>query len=212
MFRNSLLLSVFIIVSGVATFAQPRPTPTPARPAAPQTPPGNTTPSNAPVPESRIALIDTQMFGDEKNGIYRYVDAVKGLEPEFRSRNAELVNLQNRINALADDIKKLRAAPVVDQKTIQAKADEGNRLQQDFTTKKNRLNEDVSKRYQEVTGPLSEQIGKAMDEFARQRGITMTLDLSKLLPALLTAVPAVDVTEAFIADFNRKNPRTGPPR
>jgi hypothetical protein len=41
----------------------------------------------------------------------------------------------------------------------------------------------------------------------------MTLDLSKLLPAMLTALPAVDVTDAFIADFNRKNPRTGaPPR
>jgi hypothetical protein len=38
----------------------------------------------------------------------------------------------------------------------------------------------------------------------------MTLDLSKLLPAMLTALPAVDVTDAFIADFNRKNPRTGP--
>jgi hypothetical protein len=52
-------------------------------------------------------------------------------------------------------------------------------------------------------------IGKAMDQFARERGITMTLDLSKLLPAMLTALPTVDVTDAFIADFNRKNPRTG---
>jgi len=69
----------------------------------------------------------------------------------------------------------------------------------------------VSKRYREVTAPISEQIGKAMDQFARDRGITMTLDLSKLLPAMLTAMPSVDVTEAFIADFNRKNPRTGAP-
>jgi len=42
---------------------------------------------------------------------------------------------------------------------------------------------------------------------ARQRGITMTLDMSKLLPAILTAVPTVDITQAFIADFNSKNPR-----
>jgi len=26
---------------------------------------------------------------------------------------------------------------------------------------------------------------------------------------MLTAIPAVNVTDAFIADFNRKNPRTG---
>src|SRR5215471_2107860 len=103
MYRTILFLFAFITLSGVTAFAQPksspgqaRPTPTPARPAAPQT--SQAAPSNAPVPESRIALIDTQMFGDEKNGIYRYIDAVKGLEPEFRTRNTELVNLQTRIN------------------------------------------------------------------------------------------------------------------
>jgi hypothetical protein len=44
---------------------------------------------------------------------------------------------------------------------------------------------------------------------ARQRGITMTLDMSKLLPAILTALPTGDITQAFIAEFNRKNPRRG---
>jgi hypothetical protein len=44
---------------------------------------------------------------------------------------------------------------------------------------------------------------------ARQRGITMTLDMSKLLPAILTALPTVDITQAFIAEFNSKNPRSG---
>jgi Skp family chaperone for outer membrane proteins len=122
---------------------------------------------------------------------------------------SELVNLQNRINALIEDIRKLRAAPQTDQRAIQAKQEEGTRLQQDWNMRKQRFDEDYSKKYQEVTGPLSEQIGKAMDQYARERGITMTLDFSKLLPALLTAVPAVDVTDAFVADFNRKNPRIG---
>jgi Skp family chaperone for outer membrane proteins len=207
MIRTSLLLAIFL-TSGMAMSVggqvRPAPSPTPARPTAPQAPA-----ANLPVPESKIALIDTSMFGDLKSGIYRYVDAVKALEPEFRTRTTELQGLQSRISALAEEIKKLRGAAVVDQRTIQAKADEGTRLQQDFTTKKQRMDEDVAKRYQEVTGPISEQIGKAMDEFAKQRGITMTLDLSKLLPVLLTVVPAVDVTEAFIADFNRKYPRTG---
>jgi hypothetical protein len=35
----------------------------------------------------------------------------------------------------------------------------------------------------------------------------MTLDVSKMLPAILTALPTVEVTTAFIAEFNRKNPR-----
>ena len=37
----------------------------------------------------------------------------------------------------------------------------------------------------------------------------MTLDASKLLPVILTALPSLDLTQAFINDFNSKNPRTG---
>src|SRR6185436_5988711 len=186
------------------------PTPAPARPATPQT---QAPTADVPVPPSRIALIDTTMFAAEKKGIFRFIDAVKSIQAPFAAANSELVNLQTRINAIIEDIRKLRAAPQPDARAIQAKQEEGTRLQQDWNMKKQRFDEDYSKKYQEATGPLSEQIGKAMHQFARERGITMTLDFSKLLPAMLTALPAVDVTDAFIADFNRKNPRTGaPPR
>jgi Skp family chaperone for outer membrane proteins len=209
--RTTLLLFTFILAAGATrVVAQVRPSPTPVRqPATAQTP--AQTGADVPVPPSRIALIDTGMFADEKRGIYRYVDAVKSIQPQFAGPNQELINLQNRINTLVEEIRKLRAAPQPDQRLIQAKQEEGTRIQQDFNTKKQRFSEDFEKKLQEVTGPVSELIGKAMDEFARARGITMTLDLSKLLPAMLTALPAVDVTDAFIADFNRKNPRTGAP-
>ena len=151
------------------------------------------------------------MFGDEKNGIYRYVDAARIVQTEFQPRTTELQNLQNRLNTLASEIQTLMKASVVDQKTIQAKQAEGERLEQDFAAKKERLDQDVTRRYQQVVSPVSKQIGVALDQFARQRGVTMTLDISKLLPAILTALPGVDMTAAFIADFNSKNPRTGPP-
>jgi len=183
----------------------PRPTPTPLpKPAA--TPIAN----SAAVPNSRIALIDTSVFGDEKNGIYRYVDAAKSVEAEFKTRSDEVQNLQNRLNGLANEIQTLSKAPVVDQKTIQAKQQQGQTLQAEWKTKKDRLDEDASKRAEQVIAPISSQIGAAMDQFARQRGVTMTLDSSKILPAILTAVPAVDLTQAFINEFNSKNPRTGP--
>jgi Skp family chaperone for outer membrane proteins len=208
---------ILIATTAVAVFGQtrpqttpPRPTPTPlARPAATPAPP---TVSSGPVPDSKIALIDTSMFGDEKSGILRYVDAARSVQAEFRPRTTELEGIQNRLNALVTEIQTLAKAPVVDQKTIQAKQQQGETLQNEFTTKKNQLDADVTKRAEQVIGPISAQIGTAMDQFVRQRGITLTLDTSKLLPAILTAVPAMDLTQAFISDFNSKNPRTGPPR
>ena len=210
--RFVLAASILIATTGLTVVGQPRsqttaprPTPTPApRPAA--TPVA----TNAAVPDSRIALIDTTAFGDEKNGIWRYVDAAKSVEAEFKSRSDELQNIQNRLNALATEIQTLMKAPVPDQKTIQARQQQGVSLQAEGKTKKDRLDEDVSKRYEQVIGPISNQIGAAMDQFARQREITMTLDTSKLLPAILTALPSTDLTQAFINDFNSKNPRTAP--
>ena len=204
--------AVLITVMAFAVMGQTRPQTTPARPTPTPLPRPAATPvvSNAPVPDSRIALIDTSMFGDEKNGIYRYVDAARSVQAEFKTRSDEVLNLGNRINALITEIQTLSKAPVVDQKTIQAKTQQGETLRAEWQTKKDRLDEDVSKRAEQVIAPISAQIGQAMDQFARQRGVTMTLDISKLLPAILTALPTVDLTQAFIADFNSKNPRTGP--
>lgn len=219
--RNRLIVAALMLMAimSISVMAQtrpqttaPKPTPTPLpRPTATPLPRPAATPApvNTGVPESKIALIDTVMFGDEKNGIFVYVDAARKVELEFQPRTNELKNLQNRLNTLATEIQTLRKSTVVDQKTVQAKLSEGERLQQEAAGKKERLDEDVSRRYQQVVSPVSNQIGAALDLFARQRGITMTLDMSKLLPAILTAVPTVDITQAFIADFNSKNPRAG---
>ena len=193
------------------TPSRPTPTPTPARPTVLPTQTLPPTPNLAvAVPPSKIAVVDTSVFSDEKVGIFRVIDATRALQNEFRAREQELQTTQGRLNTLVEDIRKLRQANPVDQKAIQAKQDEGMRLQQDFDTKKQRYEEDYARRYREVMGPVSQQIGKALDEFAAQHGITMTLDVSKMLPAILTALPTVEVTAAFIAEFNRKNPRVSP--
>jgi Skp family chaperone for outer membrane proteins len=210
---KKLIFAAFILITTMAfvVVGQTRPPTTPARPTPTPLPRPATTPvvNTGAVPDSRIALIDTSAFNDEKNGIIRYIDAAKAVEAEFKPRADELQGLQNRLVALATEIQNLQKATVADQKTIQAKQQQGAALQAELKTKKDRFDEDLSKRYEVVVGPISNLIGTAMDQFAKSRGITMTLDASKLLPAILTAVPAIDMTQAFINDFNSKNPRTG---
>lgn len=197
--------------SAIAAMAQtPRPTPTPLAQPRPTPAPAA---ANIPVPQSKIALIDTAAFGDEKNGIYRYVDATKAVAAEFKPRTDEIQGLESRLNTLANELDALMKATPVNQQAVQAKQQQGQSLQAEYQTKKAKLDEDLGKRYEQVVSPISRQIGAAIDQFATQRGITMTLDLSKLLPAILTAVPGTDLTQAFITDFNSKYPRTGaPPR
>ncbi len=203
--RNFRILAAAIMLAAifaVSVSAQTRPAAGTAKPAAPQ----QTAPAApaGPVPDTKIAYINTEAFGDEKIGITRYVTAVKALEREFQPRQTELTTMQNRIKAIADEIGKLSGSSVVDPKTIQAKQDEGERLQRDLKYKKEQADADFTKRYEEVVSPISQDIGNALSQFATQRGITMIIDISKLAPAILTANKNMDVTQAFIAEYNSK--------
>lgn len=198
------MLTGALAVSSMSQGARPTPTPL-AQPRPSATP----APANAAVPQSKIAVVDTSIFGDEKNGIYRYIDATRLVASEFKPRSDEVTNLATRLNALANELDTLMKATPVNQTVLDAKQQQGVTLQTEYNTKKAKLDEDVGKRYDQVVSPISRQIGAALDQFATQRGITMTLDVSKLLPAILTIMPSVDLTQAFISDFNSKNPRAG---
>lgn len=187
------------------TTASPKPAaPQPATPQAAAAQPARNI--NAPVPDSKIAVIDTGRFRDEKTGITRYVKAVKVVQGEFQARNTELLSLENRMKAISDEITKLSGNTVVGPQTIQSKQDEGERLQREYKYKKELLDADADKRYNELVGPISNDIGNALVEYASQHGLTMILDISKILPAVLAVSPATDVTQAFIADYNSKHP------
>lgn len=177
-----------------------------ARPAASQPSSGGA--ANTQVPDAKIAFIDTGAFSDDKGGITRFVNAMKSLEREFKPRQDELTTMQTKINAIADDIKKTQN--VADPKAIQAKQDEGERLVRELDFKKKDAEAAFQKRYQEVVGPISDDITKSIDGFRAARGYTMILDINRLaqMGAILSINDSVDVTKAFIAEYNSKNPAT----
>lgn len=205
LFAAALMLAAVLTLSASA---QTRPAGTPAgRPTTPAATPAAT--SNAPVPDSKIAFVDTESFGDEKAGINRWVTAMKGLEREFKPKQDDLNGMQARIKTIGDEIAKLSGgASVVSEQTILAKQREAEGLGRDLKYKKEQADADFAKRYQEVISPISQDILKALNAFAQTRGITMIVDISKLGPAVLTVNPAMDVTQAFVAEYNSKNPAT----
>jgi Skp family chaperone for outer membrane proteins len=201
--RNIVLPALlFLAIASTSASAQAPAPAGPPKPAIPQPTPV----APAPVPTAKIAFVDTTAFGNEKGGITRYLNAVKSVQGEFKVRTAELLSLQSRAKAIADEIIKLSGAAVVDPRTIQAKQDEGVRVEREFKYKKEQLDADFEKRYGEVVSPISAEIGKALDQYLVRQGLTMILDISKLAPAVLTMNPASDITLAFIADYNSKNP------
>ena len=54
--------------------------------------------------------------------------------------------------------------------------------------------------------PLQQDIGKALEVYAKARGITVIVDGSQV--PVVYAAESLDITKAFIAEFNSKNPAT----
>jgi outer membrane protein len=196
-YRLIAAAAFLVAVTALSASAQQRPATAAATPAAA---------SSAAIPDSKIALINTDAFGDEKQGITRLVNAVKKVDGEFTPRRTELQGLKAQIDKLTADIQ--ATANVATPTTIQQKTEQLESMKRDYQRKGEDAQAAYNKRLQESVGPLYEDIGKSLDAFARARGITLLLDAAKIGPAILSATDAMDVTRAFIAEYNSKNPAT----
>ena len=174
----------------------------PATPAAPQPAPAQT--ATVAVPDSKMALIYSDMFLDQKNGIARFNSLLTTLNREFQPRQAELQGLQQRISTLTKEIEDTQT--VADPNAIRQKREQLAQLTTDFKRKGEDAEAAYNKRRQEIFFPLQQDIGKALEAFAKARGITVIVDGSQV--PMVYAAESIDITRAFIADFNSKNPAT----
>jgi Skp family chaperone for outer membrane proteins len=196
--RNNLIAAMAFLALAVSpAFAQ-------QRPAAPANPPAATQGAGAVLPESKIALIYSAEFLDPKTGIAKFNSLMNMLNREFQPRQTELNTLAQQIQQLDDDINKTKS--VADPKTIQTKVDQLEQKRKDYQRKGEDAEAASKRRQEEVLGPLQEEIGKALIAFAKQRGINVVIDASRV--PLVYGADSIDITRSFINEFNSKNPAT----
>jgi Skp family chaperone for outer membrane proteins len=171
-------------------------------PAAPQT---GGAPGGNPV-EGKIAIIDTEAFADPKSGITRLVNAFNKVNAEFKPRSDELQRLRANYEQIGKDIEATKN--LADQKALAAKADQAETLKNDIERKSQDAQRAYQKRLREETQPIYQEIGTALQAYARTRGITVIFDVSKMGEVMFVVNDGVDLTSAFIADYNQRNPAT----
>ncbi len=198
--RRLIATAALVAASLFSANAQQQPT---ARPSSPA--PTAATPSTGGAPaEVRIAIINTAFFGDEKQGIGRLVNAARGVDKEFEPRRTELRSIQTNLTTLAEKIQK--ATPVQDPRTTEQQREQAEKLKRELDFKTQEAQAAYTKRMQEVMAPISEDIGRTLDAFAKQRGYTLILD-AKDVP-ILYALPSMEITRDFITEYNRQKPAT----
>jgi outer membrane protein len=170
------------------------------RPAAPAATPQ----TSAALPDSKIALIYSDAFLDPKTGIARFNTLLTTLNREFQPRQTELQQLQQKAQQLKDEVDKTKS--VAEPRALQQKVDQLEQINKDLQRKGEDAQTAYTKRRGEIFSPLEDDIKKGLEAFAKQRGINVIIDGSQV--PVVYAADSIDVTRAFINDFNSKNPAT----
>jgi Skp family chaperone for outer membrane proteins len=160
--------------------------------------------------ETKIAIINTNRFGDEKTGIAKLVNAVKIIKREFEPQQTELKSLKDKYQVLIKEINQIKSTPAADPKTVQPKIEQAEEMRKSLERKASDSTSAYNKRLESVIGPVYQDITKSIEVFAKERGIGLMLDAAKVGRdgAILALASCMDLTDEFIADYNKKNPAT----
>ena len=161
---------------------------------------------------SKIGLINTLAFDDEKVGITKYVAAMNSLDAEFKTVYTELQTLATKIQALQkeiagyqDIINKGGKIPIADA-DLQKKLEDYDKSGREYKFKEEDAKARIANRERIVMGPIRADIGNALQEFTKKNGFVMMLDIAKLDSAglILGLDETADVTKQFIIFYNAR--------
>lgn len=158
------------------------------------------------LPVSRVAWLNTNAFIAEEGGIKQLVRVMKELELEFSGTQSDLSLMQEKLRTLVGELQKLQAGGEANAAAIQEKQAAGVKLQQELRAKQQEAQAAVQQAQQEKQGPVSQEIGKALNTFIKEREIGVLFDVAKLGDGIIAAQPELEVTNDFIAYYNAKNP------
>jgi Skp family chaperone for outer membrane proteins len=191
-FRSIAAVFVFAAIFAVSAFAQ--------------------APAAVPAAPGKLAVVNTQAFDADKGGITKYVNAMNSLEAEFKATQTELQTmatklqtLQNEIKTIQENAQKNPSVPI-NQASANAKVEEYDKLSREFKFKQEDAKARFERREQVVMAPVRQDIGNALQEFAKKNGYMMILDASKLDGAglLLAFDERFDATKEFITFYNAR--------
>jgi Skp family chaperone for outer membrane proteins len=172
----------------------------PASPIAPRT--GSAAAPN----DGKIAVINTSVFMDRIQELKIKQDQV---EKKFEPRVKELSNTKAQLDKLASDLKS--QGNVVPPEKLQQMQDQFGQMQRGYTRAGEDLKAEIEKEGETVMAPIRQKLSDFVKAYASQRNIIMILDLPGSYSSGMIAFynPAVDVTEDFIAEYNKANPVPG---
>jgi Skp family chaperone for outer membrane proteins len=199
MIRLAAASFIFAAIFAVSAFAQPA-----AQPGA----------------NVKVVFINTSLF-EAKDGISKYTTALSTLGREMEPLRAEIRTMVARFETLEKDLAQAQtqinaATPATRpalEKQYVAKRDEYQTLEINIKRKQEDGKARFERRQAELLTPVQQDIARVMQDFAKQRGYSVIIDVTKLAGAILVYDDAkADVTKEFIAFYNSRPGAAAPAR
>ncbi|MBP6823996.1 MAG: OmpH family outer membrane protein [Acidobacteria bacterium] len=199
------LFIAFAIVAALTVAALAQTQAPPARPASSGAAPA-AAPTGGTGAEGKIAYINTARFGE---GINELKEKLTALNAEFQPKMKELESLETDVNNLKNKIQ--TQGNTVSAQVRNGWVEEGTEKERQLKRKAEDYKAMGDKRQAELTQPIYEKIGKFLESYSQQRGIVMVLEGGAVQQTgvVLYASLASDITEDFMALYNKANPGSG---
>lgn len=193
--RNWFATAVLLATLPISALAQ-------AAPAAPRPAAGA---ASAPV-DGKVAVIDTSQFGEKIFELRSKADVVnKKYEPRFK----ELEAMRTQMETLQSDIQKQQGVAAQDR--LQTMRDQLQQLSTNYKRRGEDLQAEYNREAETAIRPVRDKLRDFVSAYASKRNIVLILDLpgSSQAGTIAYLNPAIDITDDFIAEYNRANPVPG---
>ena len=160
---------------------------------------------------SKIVIVDTAAFFNEKSGITRILTAANSLSNELAPKRTELQQVIARVQQVEKEVAIFRENVAkgipIDEKAAQAKVEELERLKREGKYKEDEFNTLAQKRQTQVVGPEYSAALKALGDYVKLKGFGLVFDASKDQNGmLLFATEQYDITKEFVTYYNTRPP------
>ncbi len=160
----------------------------------------------------KMAVLYSALFEQEKGGITKLISGYDLVQAEFKVRLDELQGFSTKIGALDKEIQVLASNPKADPQSVNAKQAEREALVREGKFKSDSTQAAFQTRLGVVLGPVYDEIGVALQEYAKSKGYAVIFDLSKIKDPNSVYVfdDSADLTDDFIKFFNARTPGAKP--
>lgn len=158
---------------------------------------------------NKIVVIDTAAFFNEKTGITKIITASRNLSSELAPKRAAVQQIVAKIDALNKELTTFQSNASkgipVDEKTVQGKVEELDRLKREGKYQEDEFNAFAQKRQNEIVGPVYSEVLKSLGDYVKSKDYGLLFDASKDQSGMLIfASEKFDITKDFITFYNTR--------